>query len=172
MGRERVFFNGVDRVLMKVLFGVLVVAFTVEATEPSLGGLPGEIGFAVFFAAAAWVAFRVGFRTGVTAGPDGFEVVNFFSIHHIPYKRVASIEQDWLSVRLTLGSGRRIRAWGLTDGLGRGDYVARLGAIVEDRQGAGLPDDEHSRTTFPDWWLFLAVFFVFCSAIAYSTLTS
>ncbi|SCF28560.1 hypothetical protein [Micromonospora chokoriensis] len=174
-GRDLVFSDSTDRWIGRLLLLFLVVALPREMSRPSLAGLPFDVGAAAFFAILGWLSFRMGFRLRLTARRDHFEVVNPLSVDRIDYRDVASIDRDLLSLRITLVSGQRVRAWGLSDSLlhTRGskgqDLVDRLGAIADERQTAnGSP---RSRSRFPDWWMALALFALFSGAIVHRLMT-
>ncbi|MEV8516329.1 hypothetical protein [Dactylosporangium sp. NPDC051484] len=173
-GKDRVFYGIADRWIGRLLLLCVVVAVPKEMSGPSLAGLPFDFGAAAFFAVMGWLCFRMGFRTQLTARLDHFEVVNLLTVERIAYREVASIHRDLLSVSITLGSGRRVRAWGFSDSLlntggSKGqDLVDRLGVIVAERQTAEGP--RHTRSRFPDWWVPLALFALFSGAIVYRLL--
>jgi len=167
-----VFTNAGDRVLFKLLLVGTVIGFTRLALEPSVIPWPEDLPFLVFAAAAGWLSFRMGFRTRVVARADEFEVVNIFSAHRIPYPEVDEIVLDRLSVRFTLRSGDRVRAWGLGESFlgsrgSRGDdLVRRLGALREQRATPHAPQGRLSRVVFADWWVFVVLLIVFGAAVA------
>ncbi|MEW2432074.1 hypothetical protein AB0877_29030 [Micromonospora sp. NPDC047644] len=170
-GRDRVFYGSADRWIGRLLLLGVVVAVPKEMSEPTLAGLPFDVAAAGFFAVMGWFCFRLGFRLGLTARLDHFEVVNPLTVERIAYRDVTSIDLDLISVRLTLASGRKVRAWGLSDSLqstagSKGqDLVDRLGVIVAERQAADGP--RHTRSRFPDWWVPIALFVLFSAAIGY-----
>jgi hypothetical protein len=171
-----VFTSVSDRFIFKLLLLFTVVGFTRVATEPSVSPWQGDIPFLVFAAGLGWLSFRLGFRTRVVARADGFEVINLFSAHHIPYSQMHDIALDRLTVRLTLRSGRRIRAWGLGQSFleSRGtrgeELVRKLRALVEQRATPDTSDARHSRTWFADWWVFGVLLALFGAALAYGEL--
>ncbi|MCO8276799.1 hypothetical protein M1L60_40090 [Actinoplanes sp. TRM 88003] len=156
---------------MAAVLMVVLVAFPLEMTQPSVAGPATDVVAAVFLAGICWLLFRAAFRTRFVARPDHFEVVNFLTTHHIPYGAVAEIHLDWLTLRLTLKSGRRVRAWALNESFlatrgERAQYLAnRLGAITAERNGPEKP--ETRRTTFPDWWVVPVVLAICAGAITY-----
>ncbi|MDG4779930.1 hypothetical protein O7614_09765 [Micromonospora sp. WMMD961] len=174
-GRDLVFSDNTDRWTGRVLLLCLVVALPKEMSGPSLAGLPFDFGAAAFFAVLGWLCFRMGFRMRLTARRDHFEVANPLSVDRIAYRDVTAIDCDLLSVRISLASGVRVRAWALSDSLlstrgPRGQkLVDRLGTVTAERQTADGPP--HTRSRFPDWSMALALFALFSGAIAYRLLT-
>lgn len=173
--RDRVYFGVADRWIARAALVVMVVGLARDFAEPSLAGLAFDLGSAAFFAVMAWLFFRHGFRTRLVARSDHFEVVNLLTVDRVAYRDVAQVRLDLLSVRITLGSGKRIRVWGLGDSLldtggPKGEnLVDRLGKIVEERQTDDGP--EHTRTHLQDWWVLLVLLALFGGAIVYRVLT-
>ncbi|GAA3343800.1 hypothetical protein GCM10020358_44440 [Amorphoplanes nipponensis] len=169
------FGSGGDRLILKIVFLITLVGFTVELGRPSVASWCSDAAFALFMASACWFAFRAGFRTRLVAHARSFAVVNLLSVHDVPYGRVDGIVLDWLSIRLVLASGRRIRVWGLPESFlaARGDrareLVRRLSDLVEQRRQPGEQAAEHRRVIFADWWVFVAVLATFSAAIVHRT---
>ena len=162
-----------DRLLFKLMLMVVVPGVTWALAQPSpRGSWSIDAVFAVFAAAMCWLMFRAGFRIGVVAHAGHLTVTNFFSTHRVPYPDIEDIVLDWLTVRLGLTSGKRIRIWGLPESFlsargGRGaDLVERLGAIAERRAQVDAPAG-YRRTVSADWWVLAALLAVFAAAIAY-----
>jgi hypothetical protein len=173
--RDITFASHSDRLILRTVFLVTLVGFTVDLSRPSMTTWRSDAGFALFMAVACWLAFRAGFRTRLVAHAGSFEVVNFFSTHRIPYGEVDRIGMDWLSIKLVLASGRRVRVWGLPESFlaSRGakalELVRRLGDIVEQRQDPPSQAAEYRRTLLADWWVLIAVLATFSAAILYRT---
>ncbi|MFI2712110.1 PH domain-containing protein [Micromonospora sp. NPDC018662] len=174
-GRDRVFYGIADRWIGRLLLLFVVVAVPRELSGPSLAGIPFDVAAAAFFAVMGWICFRMGFRTRLAARRDHFEVVNLLAVERIPYREVAAVHLDQLSVRITLTSGERVRAWGLSDSLlntggsERQNLVDRLRVIAAERRTEEGP--RRTRSRFPDWWAPLALFAIFSGAIVLRLLT-
>ncbi|WP_140158095.1 PH domain-containing protein [Micromonospora sp. NBS 11-29] len=144
-------------------------------SEPSLAGIPFDLGTAAVFAIIGWVCFRMGFRAQLAARRDHFEVVNLLTVERIPYHDVADVHIDQLSVRITLTSGRRVRAWGLADSLlntggsERQNLADRLRLIAAERQTGAAP--RRTRSRLPDRWAPVALFALFSGAIVLRLVT-
>ena len=170
-GRHIVFAGGADRFIMAGLLLVALVAFPLQMAQPSVAGLETDLVAVVLLASVCWLLFRAAFRTRLVARTDHFEVVNFLTTERLPYGAVDVIQLDWLTLKITLKSGRRERAWALNESFlaSRGDrgqeLVNRLGAISAERNGPA--ETETRRTTFPDWWVVLIVLALCGGAIAY-----
>ncbi|MBY8870260.1 hypothetical protein K7640_00180 [Micromonospora sp. PLK6-60] len=163
--------RGSERLLFRLLLLVAVPGVTWALAQPGLTSWWEDAGFAGFAAVLCWVMFRAGFRTGVVARAGHFSVTNFVSTHEVPYRDIEDITVDWLSLRFTLRSGGRVRAWGLPESFltSRGDraldLVRRLGAIVEQRAGVGA--DAARRRFLADWWVLVALLALFAAAIGF-----